>query len=102
MAVPYVRLFGGAGGALRRHADHALRAYALSVAGLSLPIQAFCGSWLLFYLLVLEWRDRVEPWLREHGVGARHAFLALVACLLLQEAEGFSWFAAGNYGLATT
>lgn len=76
--------------------------YALSAAGLSLPIQAFCGSWLVFYLLGLEWRDRVEPWLRDRGVCARHALVALAVCLALQEAEGFGWFFAGNYDLATT
>lgn len=76
--------------------------YALAVAGVSLPIQAFCGSWLLFYLLGLEWRGRVAPWLGRRGVGARQAFLALVACLALQELEGFSWFISGNYDLATT
>lgn len=76
--------------------------YALSVAGVSLPVQAFCGSWLLFYLLGLEWRDRVGPWLRGRGIGSRRAFAALLACLALQEAEGFAWLSAGNYDLATT
>ena len=76
--------------------------YALSAAGISLPVQAFCGSWLLFYLLGLEWRDRIGLWLRSRGVGARHALAALIACLALQEAEGFGWFFFGNYDLATT
>ena len=74
----------------------------LSVEGFSLPIQAFCGSWLLFYLLGLEWKGRIGPWLRDRGVGARHAFAALVVCLAMQELEGFAWLAAGNYDLATT
>lgn len=60
-----------------------LARYALSVAGFSLPIQAFCGSWLLFYLLGLEWRARIAPWLRARGVGARHALVAMAACLVL-------------------
>ena len=76
--------------------------YALSVAGISLPIGAFCGTWIVFYLLGLEWRDRIEPWLRSRGIGARHALVALAACLALQELEGFVWFFAGNYDLATT
>lgn len=79
-----------------------LARYALSVVGLSLPIQAFCGSWLLFYLLGLEWRARIAPWLRARGVGARHALVAMAACLVLQELEGFTWLAIGNYDLATT
>lgn len=79
-----------------------LARYALSVAGLSLPIQAFCGSWLLFYLLGLEWRARIAPWLRARGVGARCALVAMAACLVLQELEGFTWLAIGNYDLATT
>lgn len=32
-----------------------LARYAPSVVGLSLPIQAFCGPWFLFYLLGLKW-----------------------------------------------
>lgn len=76
--------------------------YAISVAGASLPIQAFCGSWLIFYLLGLDWHGRIAPWLRGRGVDARRALLALVACLFLQELEGFSWFLAGSYDLATT
>lgn len=76
--------------------------YAISVAGASLPIQAFCGSWLIFYLLGLDLHDRIAPWLRSGGVDARRALLALVACLVLQELEGFSWFLAGSYDLATT
>lgn len=76
--------------------------YALSVAGFSLPIQAFCGSWLVFYLLGLEWRDRIAPWLRSRGVGARHALFVMAVCLALQEVEGFAWFVFGNYDLATT
>lgn len=76
--------------------------YALSVAGFSLPIQAFCGSWLVFYLLGLEWRDRIGPCLRDRGVGSRHVLVALAACLVLQELEGFYWLALGNYDLATT
>lgn len=79
-----------------------LARYALSAAGLSLPIQAFCGSWLLFYLLGLEWRGRIALWLRARGVGARHALVAMAACLVLQELEGFTWLAIGNYDLATT
>lgn len=76
--------------------------YALSVAGISLPIQAFCGSWLLFYLLGLEWRGRIAPRLRDRGLGPRRALAALAACLVLQELEGFAWFALGSYDLATT
>lgn len=76
--------------------------YVLSVAGVSLPVQAFCGSWLVFYLLGLEWRGRIGPWLRGRGLGARHALIALAACLALQELEGFAWLSAGNYDLATT
>lgn len=76
--------------------------YALSVAGVSLPVQAFCGSWLIFYLLGIEWKGRIDPWLRSRGVGARHVLVALAACLVLQELEGFAWFAGGNYDLATT
>lgn len=76
--------------------------YALSAAGASLPVQAFCGSWLVFYLLGLEWRDRVGPWLRDRGVGVRQVLAALAACLALQELEGSIWFALGNYDLATT
>lgn len=76
--------------------------YALSVAGFSLPIQAFCGSWLVFYLLGLEWGYRIWPWLRGRGVGACHVVAALSVCLALQEFEGFAWFAHGSYDLATT
>ena len=76
--------------------------YTASIADVSLPIQAFCGSWLVFYLLGLEWRGRISPWLREHGVEAGHIFSTLLACLVLQEAEGFAWFLAGDYDLATT
>lgn len=76
--------------------------YALSVTGLSLPIQAFCGSWLLFYLLGLEWKGRIAPWLRSRGVGVRHVFFALAICLIMQEMEGLAWLYAGNYDLATT
>ena len=76
--------------------------YAISLSGLSLPVQVFCGSWLIFYLLGLEWRGRIAPWLRNWGFGARHALVALAACLVLQEMEGFAWFLAGNYDLATT
>lgn len=79
-----------------------LARYALSVAGFSLPIQAFCGSWLLFYLLGLEWRSRIAPWLRVRGVGARQALVAMAACLVLQELEGFTWLVIGSYDLATT
>lgn len=76
--------------------------YVLSVAGFSLPIQAFCGSWLLFYLLGLEWKDRIGPWLRVRSVGVFHLLIALTACLILQEVESFGWFFAGDYDLATT
>ncbi len=76
--------------------------YALSMAGVSAPIQAFCGSWLAFYLLGLEWRDRIGPWLHSRGIGVCHALAALGVCLALQEAEGFAWYAAGSYDLATT
>lgn len=76
--------------------------YVLSVAGLSLPVQAFCGSWLLFYLLGLEWKWRIAPWLRSRGIVVRHALAALAACLIMQEMEGFAWLYAGNYDLATT
>ncbi len=76
--------------------------YALSAAGLSLPVQAFCGSWIIFYLLGLEWRDRIGPCLHDRGVGAGRALALLVACLALQEAEGFAWLLGGSYDLATT
>ena len=76
--------------------------YALSVEGFTFPIQAFFGSWLLFYLLGLEWRDRIAPRLRDWGLGPRYALAALATFLVLQELEGFAWFALGSYDLATT
>lgn len=76
--------------------------YAFSAMGVSLPIQAFCGSWILFYLLGLEWATRIEPWLRGRGADVRYMLAALAVCLVLQEIEGFAWFYVDNYDLATT
>lgn len=76
--------------------------YALSATGSSLPIQAFCGSWLLFYLLGLEWRGRVAPWLGRRGVGARQAPQRCSPASRCRSWGGFAWLALGSYDLATT
>lgn len=76
--------------------------YMLSIAGISLPIQAFCGSWLVYYLLGFEWRNRIDPLLQKRGVGFRHCLALLAVGLLLQGVEGFAWLSVGDYDLATT
>ena len=75
----------------------------LAVAGVgSLHLEAFCGTWLVFYLLGLEWRGRFGPWLAERGVTFGRAVAVLLALLCVQAACGFAWLGAGDYGMATT
>lgn len=77
--------------------------YALGLLGLGqMHLGVFCGTWLVYYLLGLEWRDCIEPWLRARAVRMGALVIALLVCLLAQEAEGFSWLAFGDYDLATT
>lgn len=77
--------------------------YALGLLGLGqMHLSVLCGTWLVYYLVGLEWRGRIEPWLRAHEVRMGALVAVLLACLLAQEAEGFGWLAAGDYDLATT
>ena len=63
-------------------------------------VGVFCGSWLVYYLLGLEWRERVEPALRSIGMAFGRSVLIFAACLALQIACGMLWFSAGNYAMA--
>lgn len=77
--------------------------YVFGLLGLGqMHLGVLCGTWLVYYLLGLEWRRRIEPWLRARGVRMGALVAVLLACLLAQEAEGFGWLAAGDYDLATT
>lgn len=63
-------------------------------------VGVFCGSWLVYYLLGLEWRERVEPALKLLGVTFCRSAIAFIVCLALQVACGMLWFSAGNYSMA--
>lgn len=77
--------------------------YVFGLLGLGqMHLSVFCGTWLVYYLIGLEWRGRIEPWLRARDVRMGVLVATLVICVLVQEAEGFCWLAAGDYDLATT
>lgn len=63
-------------------------------------VGVFCGSWLVYYLLGLEWRTRIEPAMKSIGLSFGRSVLILVICLVLQTACGMLWFSAGNYAMA--
>lgn len=63
-------------------------------------VGVFCGSWLVYYLLGLEWRTRIEPAMKSIGLSFGRSVLILVICLVLQTACGLLWFSAGNYAMA--
>lgn len=76
--------------------------YDFSLVSVSIPIQEFFGFWLIFYLLGLEWRSRISPWLDSKGIAMPQAVMIFVVCIALQEVEGFLWLSLGNFDLATT
>lgn len=76
--------------------------YALALASVSVPIQAFCGSWVVFYLIGMRWREGVLPWLERKGATCAKMVAIAFAFVVVQELEGFLWLALGNFDLATT
>lgn len=65
-------------------------------------IGSFFGTWVLYYLVGLEWRERFAPWLARRGFSISRTAGLLLCCLALQEAEGFFWLSFGSFDLATT
>lgn len=67
-----------------------------------LPIDPLFVSWLGFYLIGLEWRSRVEPFLAEHEVRAGTLILLVASGVIAQEAVGAFWMKRGVYEMATS
>lgn len=65
-------------------------------------LSVFCGTWLVYSLIGLEWRGRIGLWLRARDVRMGALVAMLVICVLVQEVEGFCWLAVEDYDLATT
>lgn len=63
-------------------------------------VGVFCGSWLVYYLLGLEWRTRIEPAMKSVGLSFRRSVIILIICLVLQTVCGMLWFSAGSYAMA--
>lgn len=77
--------------------------YIFSMLGLGqMHIGTFLGTWLIYYLLGLEWKDRIAPWLEGRRMTAGSSFFIFLVCIAVQELEGIIWFTGGDVDLATT
>ena len=77
--------------------------YGLAISGLgSMHIASFFGSWLIFYLIGLEWKTQIEPRFERVENRFRIVLGAWIACLLLQMLEGTVWNWLGSFDMATT
>lgn len=72
----------------------------LGAFGMSVPhLGAFFATWLIYYVLGLEWK-RIAP--RIKRVALPKLALAFVVCLAFQYGSGFAWNAYGCFDIATT
>lgn len=60
----------------------------------------FFGSWMIFYVVGLDWRTRFSSHIQRHTVIVWSA--AALILTLIQLAEGFLWQSVGNYDVATS
>lgn len=73
---------------------------ALGFFGMSTPhLGAFFATWLLYYVLGLEWK-KIAP--RVKKTPLPRLALAFAACLVLQYGSGFAWGDYGNFDIATS
>lgn len=67
-----------------------------------LYLEAFCGTWLIFYLIGLEWKERILPLFESKKNSCAHVFAVWLCCAACQAVSGLIWFGAGNFDMATT
>lgn len=61
----------------------------------SMHLESFCGTWLIYYLIGLEWRSKIVPRLSRFRYTTKRGIALLGICLLIQEIEGFIWYSFG-------
>ena len=65
-------------------------------------LEAFCGTWLIFYLIGLEWKERILPLFESKKNSCARVFAVWLCCAACQAVSGLIWFGAGNFDMATT
>lgn len=60
----------------------------------------FCGTWIIFYVVGLEWKTVINPKLTKHGLLPKKLLFIVIGCLALQIGEGWLWKFFGSYSIA--